>query len=982
MHQAFAPPLATYRLQFHRGFTFGDAAHIAGYLARLGVSHVYASPYLQARPGSTHGYDICDHNQLNPEIGSDEDYARLTEALERAGLRQMLDFVPNHMGIDPATNPWWRDVLENGRASGYARFFDVDWDPVKPELKGKVLLPILGDQYGLVLERGELHLGFDAGAPHLSYSDNDLPVNPRASIRLYEHGLAALQEHLGHDDPDLREFLSILTSLRNLPADSETAPDRIAERRREKDVARDRLARLVERAPAIADHIRHALEVFNGRVGNPSSFDLLHGLLEEQAYRLAYWRTASEEINYRRFFDINGLAALRMEDLDVFEATHALLFRLLQGGAVSALRIDHPDGLNDPATYFDRLQELWTRTSRSSEPLCVLAEKILSRGEDLLPDWAIAGTTGYEFANAVIGVLVDPSGERPLRALYTRLTGRPAGPRAFEEEVYECKKLITRTSLASELNVLAHALNRISESNRRSRDFTLESLRTLLQEVVACFPVYRTYVSPRGWTTMDRERLETAVERARARDPSVPASLFDFLREVVLPRHDPPSQGPGDRRDGYGPEDREAYETRLGFAMKLQQYTAPVQAKGVEDTAFYRYNVLLALNEVGGEPGQFGLGARSFHDAAAARAREWPLALSSTSTHDTKLGEDVRARLAVLSEIPLEWRRQVWRWARLNARHRATVDGSAAPDRNDEYRFYQVLAGAWAPSETAGQPSDEFVQRLRDYMVKACKEAKIHTSWINDNEAYDHAIASFVERTLARSRSARFLDAFGAFQARLAELGVGNMLAQVVLKLIGPGVPDVYQGGELWDFHLVDPDNRRPVDFTVRDEMLASLEPLLARCADARDETGVEVCRGVEAMMASWQDGRIKMWVTACGLRLRRQLPDLFLHGDYQPLVVARSSTGADALAFARRFANDSALAVVSRWLSRQGSNWREWAQGWGDAHIVVPREWLGRRFRNLVNGGVIAVEDHKGHATLRAERLLVPCPVAILVAV
>ncbi|HSK08584.1 MAG TPA: malto-oligosyltrehalose synthase, partial [Vicinamibacterales bacterium] len=524
-------PLTTYRLQFHAGFTFDDAAAVAPYLADLGVTHCYSSPYLMAKPGSTHGYDICDHRRLNPEVGTEADYDRFVAALHDHGLGQILDFVPNHMGIDPRTNPWWRDVLENGQSSTYARYFDIDWDPIKPELKGKVLLPILGDQYGLVLERGELNLGFDNGGLRLEYFDNWLPVNPRQAVMVYEHGLEALTAALDEEDPEFREFLSVLTALRNLPAIQETDPDRIVERRREKEVARERLARLTAASPRVRAHIEEAVRVFNGEPGVPESFDPLHALLERQAYRLSDWRSASHEINYRRFFDINALAALRMEDPAVFEDTHALVKELLDRGHLDGLRIDHPDGLFDPKGYFEQLQRLASDPGRAA--LHVLAEKILSDDEALPADWPIAGTTGYAFANDVTGLQVDPRGERPLRQVYGRFTGFTV---PFGEVVYRSKKLITRTSLASELNVLAHSLNLISEANRRSRDFTLESLRGVLQEVVACFPVYRTYISAHGYTPADRDRIEEAVTAARQRNPTIPSSQFDFFREVVLPR--------------------------------------------------------------------------------------------------------------------------------------------------------------------------------------------------------------------------------------------------------------------------------------------------------------------------------------------------------------------------------------------------------------------------------------------------------------
>ena len=983
MPDATPVPTSTYRLQFHSAFTFLDAARVVDYLSRLGITHCYASPFLMARPGSTHGYDICDHTRLNPEVGSADDYRLFVSELRERGMGQLLDFVPNHMGNDPRTNPWWRDVLENGRSSAFAHFFDIDWTPVKPELHGKVLLPILGDQYGLVLERGELRLGYEHGAFVLDYFDNRLPLNPRSAVVVLEHGLQPLRSELGEEDADVRECLSIVTALRNLPGNDETGPERIAERRREKEVARERLARLTEQSPRIREHVERATGNFNGVAGQPRTFDLLHALLEDQSYRLAFWRTASHEINYRRFFDVNGLVGLRMEDPDVFEATHTLVAGLLADGSLSGLRIDHPDGLNDPVRYFERLQDLWRRVRKidpgregDAPPLYVIAEKILSEGEELLDSWKVAGTTGYQFVSQVGGVFIDPSAERSLRQFYSRFTQRTL---PFPEVVYEAKKLIATTSLASELNVLALALNRLSEANRRSRDFTLDTLRAVLAEVVACFPIYRTYVSERGWTTGDRERIETAVLRSRWRNPTVESSVFDFLREVLLPRRENggvAEAAAGDRRDGYAPGDPDDYQTRLAFSMKLQQYTAPVQAKGVEDTAFYRFNVLVSLNEVGGEPSRFGRTVAEFHQANRARLERWPHEMLATSTHDTKLGEDVRARIGVLSEIPGEWRRQASRWARLNAGQRALVQGRPAPDRNDEYRFYQVLLGAWPDGEE--HASDALVARLRDYMLKAIKEAKVHTSWINDNDAYDGATSRFVERVLTGRGGDRFLRAFLPFRQRVASLALAPSLGQVLLKLTAPGVPDTYQGCELWNLQLVDPDNRGTVDFALRDAMLREMEPIIDAAASGA-VNGSSASDYVSEMVRSWPDGRIKLWVTACALRLRRAFPDLFLRGAYAALE-AEPPAAPHIIAFARTLGHHTVVAVVPRLASRLGNGPNEWALQWQDWRLPLPAELSGSDWVNVLTGARLKEERGTSPAALRLGPLFGVCPVALLI--
>ena len=623
------------------------------------------------------------------------------------------------------------------------------------------------------------------------------------------------------------------------------------ERQREKEVARARLARLVAECPAIGTQIEAAVGEVNGDVGRPESFTALHEFLEAQTYRLSYWRTASHEINYRRFFDVNELAGLRVEDPEVFAATHALLGELLASNRVQAVRIDHPDGLFDPACYFEMLQQL------GGGDLYVVAEKILSSHETLPERWPIAGTTGYDYLNELNRLFVNADEAKRMRRTYARLTGQTD---SFDEVRYECKRLIMTTAMASELNVLAHALSRIAEGNRRSRDFTLDSLRDTLSEVIACFPVYRTYVDEHGWTLGDRAVVDQAIVRARRRNPAMEASLFDFFREVVMPRAPEngaggapvpptPESRPSDRRTGYPPADAGEAGARQHFAMKFQQLTGPVQAKGLEDTAFFRYNLLLSLGEVGGDVERYGGRVEDFHASNAARLRQRPFEMITTATHDTKLGEDTRARINVLSEIPDEWSREVARWMRMNRTHRTIVDGEPAPDRNDEYRFYQALVGVWpleisnpdlpAAGEGVKGPLDlgDLVERLRAYMLKAVKEAKRHTSWLTPNEEYERAVTSFVDRVLTGPGRAKFLSVFAPFARRVARIGMINGLAQVTLKIGSPGIPDFYQGAELWDLSLVDPDNRRPVDFAHRQCLLASVDQLLQH-AGRRARTG------------------------------------------------------------------------------------------------------------------------------------------------
>ena len=786
------------------------------------------------------------------------------------------------MGISTATNPWWRDVLANGPEAPSAHFFDVDWNPFKTELRRKLLLPILGGQYGEVLERGELQLQVHDEQLVLAYGDHRLPINARRTPAL-------------HRVPDLS------------PAEREAL-----------------------------------LAVFNGVPGQAGSFDALHELLEDQAYRLAYWRTASHEVNYRRFFDVNTLAGLRVEDPDVFASIHQLLSKLIRDGVVTGVRIDHPDGLFDPARYFEMLQDLaaaaWDQPRvAGSRPLYVVAEKILSGRERLPSGWAAHGTTGYNFLNQVNGLFVESANARRMRRVYAKVTGRT---QTFDDLSYETKRLIMDTAMASELTVLAHTLDRIGEGNRRSRDFTQNSLRDMLVAVVACFPIYRTYVNDQGWAPDDRAALERAIVRARRRNPAMENTIFDFFREVMFPRDpdDVNTAGP-DRRGGYPPADETEVAERLRFAMKFQQYTGPLQAKGLEDTAFYRHNVLVSLNEVGGDPSRFGLAPGEFHELNQLRRQEWPYEMISTGTHDTKLGEDVRARIDVLSEIPDDWEREVAKWMRLNKSARTIVDGEPAPDRNDEYRLYQVLLGAW--------PLD--VPRLQTYMNKAVKEGKEHSSWINPNEAYESAVATFVERVLAGPEAAKFLPVFEPFHQRVARCGLLNSLSQVVLKIASPGVPDFYQGSELWDLNLVDPDNRRPVDFGTRRQMLDRIDAILAQPAADR-------APAISSLLQHWEDGAVKLLVTAAGLRLRADMPQLFLEGDYLPLEV-ESAVEARVLAFARVSADGrAAIAVAPHLVSRLVSPEHPVPLGdrWRTSRIHLPKSLAGLAYRDVFTGAEI----------------------------
>jgi (1->4)-alpha-D-glucan 1-alpha-D-glucosylmutase len=988
-------PITTYRLQFHAGFTFADAKRIVPYLARLGVTDCYCSPIFTATPGSTHGYDVCRHTEISPELGGEGEFLELVAELRRHDLGCILDFVPNHMSNDPHTNDWWRDVLEDGPSSPFSSFFDIDWEPTKPELKNRLLLPILGEQYGEALERGALSLRFESGALLLAYGNLTIPFNPRRSPLVLEHAMGALESDLGAESAELREFLSILTALRNLPPYIERDAQKMAERQREKQVARERLARLAAACAPVRAHIERALTVFNGTPGDPRSFDRLHETLELQAYRLASWRTAADEINYRRFFDINELAGLRVEDPRVFHEIHSLVLRLVAGGHVTGLRLDHIDGLFDPRAYLVRLSAatalalgVETDGTPSSRPLSrgqasdthtrlyVVVEKILSTREALRNDWPASGTTGYTFLNDVNGLFVDGRHARKMHRIYARLTGFHA---PFADVAYESKRLIVATALGSEFQVLAHSVNRLSEADRRSRDFTLANIRRALREIVACFPVYRTYVERGGPTAADSDLVDVAIADARRRNPAMESSIFDFLRSVLLP---------GDVMGTPPSPDGATDVRRLDVAMRFQQYTAPVQAKGVEDTAFYRYHVLSSLNEVGGDPRRFGRTTAEFHAANAERRQHWPGDMLATTTHDTKRSEDARARINVLSEMPEAWQIAVARWRRLNAGNRTRLVGIQAPDANDEYLFYQALVGAW-PAERPDDPlpdqaPPDLVARLSAFMLKAIREAKLHTSWITPSPDYEGAVARFVERTLTGRTAPAFCASFVPFVRRVANAGAINSLSQLALKIASPGVADFYQGTELWDLSLVDPDNRRPVDFAHRRRLLQELEPWLA-ATDVQSGPGApdpDGSKAVATMLGEWPDGRIKLLLTAIGMRLRRARPDLFREGSYEPLS-AEGPAARHVVAFARQLGSHALVVAVPRFVTQilwDGEHTERGPEVWGQTTLQLPASLATQTFRDLVTGASHGPsQENAGRASLPLQRVFDSCPVSLM---
>jgi (1->4)-alpha-D-glucan 1-alpha-D-glucosylmutase len=939
-------PVCTYRLQFNRWFTFAQAREIVPYLRKLGVSDVYASPYFQASPESMHGYDITDHNQLNAAIGSREDYDSFVGELQAHQMGQVLDFVPNHMGVMQPGNKWWMDVLENGPSSMYAPYFDIDWNPIKSDLHDKVLLPILTDQYGRVLERGEFKVQFEEGAFCLEYRNQRLPIAPGTYRYVLELALENLAEY--KDEAFYGEFQSILTALEYLPRRTETDPEKTTERAREKEIVKRRLEWRCQEAPQVQRAIEKALEQINGRPGDARSFDKLDELLNAQSYRLAFWRVAAEEINYRRFFDVNDLAAIRMELPEVFDAAHELVLDLVRNGAVTGLRIDHPDGLYLPREYLDKLQRRSVKALELTPPkngraIYMIVEKILTGAEKLRADWPVHGTTGYDFANQVAGLLVDASAEALVTKTFHRFIGHTLH---FAHLVYAKKRLVMRIALANEVEVLGNMLDRLSEKNRWYRDFTFEALARAVRETIGCFPVYRTYLAPgHPVSEEDRQVIERAISAAKRRNPAIEESIFNFVRDILLFRF---------------PEnlDAEAREEHIHFVLKFQQFTGPIMAKGVEDTVFYIYNRLAALNEVGGEPQQFGVSIETFHERNLERQQNWPSTVLATSTHDTKRSEDVRARMLAISEMAETWRRSIAKWRAGNRRWKKGVDESEAPDANEEYLLYQTLLGTW-PVSPDGAPqkriSSEYVERIQNYMTKALNEAKLNTSWIRPNEEWLAAMRDFVAKILEATPRNKFLPIFLPVAAEIARLGAINSLTQLLLKLTSPGVPDIYQGNEIWDFSLVDPDNRRPVDYKARAEMLSCL-----------------TTKSPEELLQNWPDGRIKMFLTQRALQFRSEHLDLFRSGDYLALR-ANGAFSDCVIAFARKLDRQSAVVIAPRLSSRVG--FPPIGDRWKDTTIELPEGFPLERWRQVFTGHEFWIKERQ----IRVADALSILPVAIL---
>jgi (1->4)-alpha-D-glucan 1-alpha-D-glucosylmutase len=980
LHTDVRVPVSTYRVQMHKDFTFGDAQGIVGYLKKLGISDFYSSPIFEARPGSMHGYDVTRHDRLNPELGGDEGFLSFSAELQRQGLGLLLDIVPNHMGVGN-DSVWWQDVLENGHASQYSEYFDIDWKPLKPALRNKLLLPILGNQYGTELESKHIQISIENGRPRVHYYDHIMPVAPRTVHLMFD-------QFDGGPNPLPQSFRELLRQIDELPP-HETTDDELREQRRQQ------LAHLLPqlqdalRSPEMQPFVGQALEAINGVEGDPHSFDRLHLLLDAQPYRLASWRTSAEEINYRRFFDVNDLVGLRMENPQVFAATHCLIREMLANHRVTGLRIDHCDGMFNPRQYLIRLQLLYLASqcggeaprqetaangiersvldpvrgydwSRSQGPLYTVVEKILEPREYLPPEWPVRGTSGYDFVYLANGIFIQSANEKRFDVLYAQVLGHTVDP---DEIIYRSKLQVMQTALASEVYTLTNLLSRIAAANRKARDFTDNILETVLRQTIAAFPVYRTYIDDRGeYGERDVAFLRFAVARAKRLNPDIDSSAFDFLRETLLLQSSSPSAK------------QKPDAQMLYFALKFQQLTGPVMAKGVEDTAFYSYTRFLSSNEVGGSAKSFGISLDTLHQSNQERVKHSPDTMLTTSTHDTKRSEDVRNRLNVLSEMPQVWSSSVHRWQRMNAKFKQKMeDGRIAPDNNEEYLLYQTILGAWPWQMQTQEGRENFVERIRQYASKALSEAKVNLSWINPDPQYMKAVHEFITAILmpgARGKESPFVDSLSKLLPQLQLFGAVNSLAQVVLKIAVPGIPDFYQGNELWELNLVDPDNRRAVDYQQRSVYLDALHELSER------EGPAAVCREVLSNLA---DGRVKLWATQRALRLRYREHAIFRHGEYTALEVAGDHQE-NAIAFLRRDPKSerSVLAVVPRfsYTLMRGKPELPLGSAWGNDQLRVPVS-AGTLYTNVFTGESVSVSEQQ---VLPLSAVLATFPVALLV--
>jgi (1->4)-alpha-D-glucan 1-alpha-D-glucosylmutase len=898
-------PEATYRLQFNRSFGFKAAEGIVPYLADLGISDLYASPIFKARKESSHGYDVVDPNRLNAELGTENHFETLIVTIKNHGIEWLQDIVPNHMAFD-SENRMLVDVLENGQYSRYFHFFDIDWNHPYESIKGRILAPFLGKTYGEVLEEGKLMLRYQREGFSIRYYNLTFPLRIESYVSVLTYRLDELKQQMGRDNPHFINLLGVLYVLQTLESQESAS-----ERYDQITFIKRMLWELFERNEDIRRFIGENVRLFCGQSGHPESFDHLDNLLYDQFFRLSFWKVATEEINYRRFFSLNELICLRMEDRDVFDQGHLLVFQLIDDSKIAGLRIDHVDGLYDPAAYLERVRE------RSGDRY-ILVEKILRMDEELPSSWPVQGTTGYDFMNYLNGLFCMRRNEKKFSKVYSHFTGLKT---PYENLMLEKKRLIIEKHMGGDVDNLALVLKSVSARDRYGRDITLSGLRRALVEVLVSFPVYRTYIRNGRRSEKDVEYIETTMKKAVQNNPGM-LKEFDFINRFLV----------------LEPADYLSEEEKTNwnhFIMRFQQFTGPLMAKGFEDTTLYVYNRLLSLNEVGGDPSRFGVSVEAFHHFNEIRNQKRPHSMNATSTHDTKRGEDVRARINVLSEMPDEWRMKLKSWGKINRRAKSKVKGLRVPDTNDEYFLYQTLMGAFPFSEKI---DDEFIHRVKEYAVKSVREAKVHTAWLQADRDYENAYLSFISKILDTARDNVFLNDFISFQRKISRFGIFNGLSQTLLKITCPGVPDFYQGTEMWDLNLVDPDNRRPVDFKKRIALLKYIQ----------ERSRYDSLELVEELMGTKEDGRIKFFLIYKALKVRKELGDLFRHGRYIPLQT-RGKFQDHVIAFARNRENKWAVAIASRFLAGLMEDEESWlGEGiWQDTAVLLPenapRVWTDR---------------------------------------
>lgn len=895
-------PTTTYRIQFHAGFDFKAANDIISYLAELGITDLYASPIFKAREGSTHGYDVVDSNHLNPELGTSENFEELVSKIQENGMGWVQDIVPNHMAYD-TQNQFLMDVLENGHDSDYFDYFDIEWNHPDENLKGRILAPMLGNFYGDCLENGEIQLNYDEGGLSVNYYSLKLPICLASYAKFITHNLGRLAKELGRRHPDFIKLLAILYLIKSAPSETKGKEryDQIA-------FVKGLLWELYIQNPSVKEFIDKNIEFFNGEKGNPESFYGLDSLLADQFYRLCFWKVGAEEINYRRFFTVNELISVKVEELKVFHKTHALIFQMIEEGKFTGLRIDHIDGLYDPTEYLKRLRE-------KTGDIYITVEKILEQKEDLPSYWPIEGTSGYDFLNYVNGIFCCGDNEQQFTDIYFRF----ARVNTNYEQLFKDKKgLIIEKNLAGDVDNLAQLLKKISGKSRHGNDFTRLGLARALSAVLTIFPVYRTYINQEGLRESDRTYVKDAIAKAKQQEPRLLKEL-DFIEKLFLLEEE----------ESLTPEQR---EQQRHFVMKLQQLTGPLMAKGIEDTLFYVYNRFLSLNEVGGSPGHFGISLADFHEFNRKQQEVWPHKMNATATHDTKRGEDVRARINVLSEMPEEWEKQVKAWSEINRPQRKNLKGRMVPAPNDEYFFYQTLVGT-LPFE--GIENTDFIERMKHFMIKAVREAKVHTAWLRPDNDYEAAFMAFVDNVLEPSEENQFMKEVMPFWKRIAQYGIFNSLSQTLLKATAPGVPDFYQGTEFWDFSHVDPDNRRPVNFEHRVAVLREI----------KERAQADILKLIEELIVTREDARIKLFLIAKVLEARKQYEQVFQEGNYQPLE-AIGKFKDRVVAFARTYGDRTIVTVAPRFLTTliQPEEMPLGEEVWGDTSLEfageIPSVW------------------------------------------